>query len=1554
MAYGEKYRFCVDSQNGSEIKILIRQDGYTGQLYDRPIGRSPLLRRENNGKILGSSFELYAECLVDGEYAELYTSSAREFKVEVYKNETVIWFGFITPELYSEPDIAPPYDVQIVATDGLGELKNYEFLQHGLNTLYSHLSNLLRYTGLDLDFLIASTLQYLDVEGAESGQNGLLNYMIDLSHLEGESCYDVLQVILDSLNAKIMMYDGQWLIYRETDLIYLASGTGLRVYDADGLYKTLDVASFGSMLSCQWWPVGQLSSVVVPAKNRLSIEAPNHYKSNILDDGAWSVENNASYDSNEGAYILPDEGSNIVQKIEFGREFGSSLRLSILARNVGSGDEDQPIGIEVLIDGRSYAGARQYWLVQTADSDRGIGAYVWKTTEGQIEGDLAVPSESDSSDDAQEIEIVLPLYNKNIRSYFYASSVQVRLFNPAGTHDIYVYDCRLSLYSQQIGWKTDALIDNQAREDAGTTEVTMIDSSTALSTADIVMTGVPLDPQGKIIQNWKIGDNPEGSYLAVLTEDYAMAVALPRMKYVGTLNVPADNIPVLFLRDARFYSLTSYSYDMLNDEVEVELLSIPVADVDVSQEILPMTSATNTTASGSPGGSGGGIGSGGGSSIWDLFYWIEEGKTLGTKYNLVAEGDVASKEDGEDTPSTGAGTVTRIIINGVHYDPDTQGVIDLSEAFEGFGADVDLSDYYTKSEVDAKLSNIDLSGYYTKDEIDAKQYITAADLSPYAKLSDLDSYLLKEGGTIEGDLRLKGSGNYGNHLYFGDGSYCYLHEDTDDHLRIFASKGIELSSGAGYPVTINGESIATVSSLDDYTKQTDFNALKQSHEALESALNDDVSGTINTWNEIVDFLNEYSGSEDLETILVRMEANTNSRLLASTFNSFLSGDFAQLEADVREMRDQDDELAGDIASNLSAIKTLQGYFTNGVANRAIADANGNTIGTYYTPIATYNAFVTAYNQKVQSYDKMFGDLQDKDEELMSDIEGLQTLTRTHDTQISGLLPRMDNAETRISNNSDAVQEAVGLVTTLRTEYDLFEQSVEDRIRDMQDVDGELNESMSALKTRKITAGLGLTGGGTLNEDVVLNIDSANDGIKVNADNILLNVVTDLTTDSATRALAASQGVVLNARLSSVEGSYTTLNNKVTNLGNHIDALYTWKDELESGWMKYVSWDPVNSAIKISAGLVVDEDASSNGDGEDTPPNGTVISVMVDNVIYDDVTEGVLNLTTLFSKYTTSATHTALVTRVKALEDKATAVSYTPTLTSGKTIGSLTIDGKRSVLYAPASYSWSEVTGKPSFATVATSGSYADLSNKPTLATFMGSSAIGSTTAYPYWTGSAWATKTLPTKLSDFTDDVVAGKYLSLATGGTVKGNIYSTGNLSADGSGYYGGNLSTDGYLSFGEVGANLRTTDPTTSFRLTIFGNTTSNSRLRTFRANANVGQFSSAYASGLAWATADTHGYMAISPYASVKSIHVGGGDAGVIDWSAQLFHNQLNIIPGTSASYNIGSSSYKWKNLFLSGAADVNSLVIGSVASSEYADGILKIDGSIIVTGDVSTLD
>lgn len=61
--------------------------------------------------------------------------------------------------------------------------------------------------------------------------------------------------------------------------------------------------------------------------------------------------------------------------------------------------------------------------------------------------------------------------------------------------------------------------------------------------------------------------------------------------------------------------------------------------------------------------------------------------------------------------------------------------------------------------------------------------------------------------TITGNLRLKGTGNYGNYLLFGDSNFCYIAELTDDVLTIKASK-INLNASGG--VYVNEDPIPTL------------------------------------------------------------------------------------------------------------------------------------------------------------------------------------------------------------------------------------------------------------------------------------------------------------------------------------------------------------------------------------------------------------------------------------------------------------------------------------------------------------------------------------------------------------------------------------------------------------------------------------------------------------------------------------------------------------------------------------------------------------------------
>jgi len=89
--------------------------------------------------------------------------------------------------------------------------------------------------------------------------------------------------------------------------------------------------------------------------------------------------------------------------------------------------------------------------------------------------------------------------------------------------------------------------------------------------------------------------------------------------------------------------------------------------------------------------------------------------------------------------------------------------------------------------------------------------------------------------------------------------------------------------------------------------------------------------------------------------------------------------------------------------------------------------------------------------------------------------------------------------------------------------------------------GKVLQDNKADKSRKVNAGLGLTGGGDLAADRTIDVVSANDGITVNADNIQLNTIDNVTSTSVTKPLSANQGKVLNDKVVQVE---TDLNLKI--------------------------------------------------------------------------------------------------------------------------------------------------------------------------------------------------------------------------------------------------------------------------------------------------------------------------------------------------------------------------------------------------------------------------
>ena len=226
--YGTRYILRWESEKyNHDYKILIKERDYTGVAENKSLGAAPLLRRDDSDSgISGTSLEMVIQADVDGELTSLYTVDNKLFLVELYKNDVLIWTGYVLPEKYSEPYIPVPYDVSVTASDGIGILKDIPFTSSGEKTLFDVIRFCCNQTGIILDFIVFSSL----VESSMNKSNSMLvQASFDVFTFRNKTCYEVLESILTSIDAFITEANGKWVIARYTDLVkegFLYSNAG--------------------------------------------------------------------------------------------------------------------------------------------------------------------------------------------------------------------------------------------------------------------------------------------------------------------------------------------------------------------------------------------------------------------------------------------------------------------------------------------------------------------------------------------------------------------------------------------------------------------------------------------------------------------------------------------------------------------------------------------------------------------------------------------------------------------------------------------------------------------------------------------------------------------------------------------------------------------------------------------------------------------------------------------------------------------------------------------------------------------------------------------------------------------------------------------------------------------------------------------------------------------------------------------------------------------------------------------------------------------------------
>lgn len=138
---------------------------------------------------------------------------------------------------------------------------------------------------------------------------------------------------------------------------------------------------------------------------------------------------------------------------------------------------------------------------------------------------------------------------------------------------------------------------------------------------------------------------------------------------------------------------------------------------------------------------------------------------------------------------------------------------------------------------------------------------------------------------------------------------------------------------------------------------------------------------------------------------------------------------------------------------------------------------------------------------------------------------------------------------------------------------------------------------------------------------------------------------------------------------------------------------------------------------------------------------------------------------------------------------------------------------------------------------------------------------------------------------------------------------------------------------------------DPTSSFQTSIFGAADSAyCKMRLVRKPTDTDGINKAYAPILAMKTYDTHAFLAIS-YNTANKCYIGGGIGDAINWSAIIFHNNMDLIPKWNNNSSLGSSSNRWKEVH------AVSIKIGDATITwDASAGMLKADKGIYSSGDL----
>lgn len=251
--YGVKWRLEYDRVHpeGYVSRIDIEQRDYVGSVIEICGGARPFLLEynpEDDSQVVASMATLELLVESEGQFNDIRVGDDRQHIVKKYLDTgsgfVLEWTGYITPEFYQEPYIFEPYVITIKAIDGLGELKNKDFLQDsgeeyfGSMSVIKIISECLKKIPIPKD--IHSCINIFEENmDTDHEDDPLAQVYIKTENYRGRKCEEVISDLIKPFTgAELFQSFGVWWIRTREQSV--DSTLNYRVFDKDGIYDSND------------------------------------------------------------------------------------------------------------------------------------------------------------------------------------------------------------------------------------------------------------------------------------------------------------------------------------------------------------------------------------------------------------------------------------------------------------------------------------------------------------------------------------------------------------------------------------------------------------------------------------------------------------------------------------------------------------------------------------------------------------------------------------------------------------------------------------------------------------------------------------------------------------------------------------------------------------------------------------------------------------------------------------------------------------------------------------------------------------------------------------------------------------------------------------------------------------------------------------------------------------------------------------------------------------------------------------------------------------------